>query len=309
MSSSTENDRKPPEQETGQQDNAPRFRVLPRNPMTFALRLLIIYVIVVLVVYLIQYRLLYFPTRMSLEQVAQAAKGLGLEPWPQPIAEHRGFMAKQAAKPKSLGMVVICHGNAGSALDRLYYVHALNRLGLDVFLAEYPGYGARPGKLGERNFVPDIRQAIRLLQKEGHKPIYVWGESLGCGVTAAVAADKELDIAGLILLSPWDSLPHIAQRQYWFLPAKWLTTDQYDSVANLKDFTKSVAVLKAEEDELVPNDLSMRLYSSLTCPKKLWTFPASGHNTWPAEPGLPWWKEVMDFVGSPDAVQPAGAEQ
>lgn len=193
--------------------------------------------------------------------------------------------------------MVVTHGNAGAAIDRAYYVTALNALGYDVLIVEYPGYGARPGAHSERSLVDDLRATVKTLAAQGRTPTYLWGESLGCGVASAVAADPDLKIAGLVLLAPWDSLPHLAQRLYWFLPAKWLTKDRYDSVANLAHFAKPAAVLIAEEDEIIPNDLSKRLYESLRCPKRLWTFPGAGHNTWPANPSEAWWREVMDFVG------------
>ena len=44
-----------------------------------------------------------------------------------------------------------------------------------------------------------------------------------------------------------------------------------------------------------------RLYDALQQPKRLWTFPKAGHNSWPSGPHESWWGEMMDFLGSTDA--------
>jgi hypothetical protein len=98
------------------------------------------------------------------------------------------------------------------------------------------------------------------------------------------------------LITPWDSLPDLAQSLYWYLPARYLTRDRYDSVANLNTFDRPVAVAIAEADEVVPNKHSLRLYESISAPKRLWRFRGAGHNSWPTNPGDRWWHEAVEFV-------------
>jgi pimeloyl-ACP methyl ester carboxylesterase len=115
-------------------------------------------------------------------------------------------------------------------------------------------------------------------------------------VAAAAAADPELDVRGAVMLTPWDSLPSLAQRLYWYLPARWLARDQYDNVRNLRVFPGPVAVLMADRDEVIPNPHTERLYESLPEPKRLWVFRNAGHNSWPTAPSEVWWAEVMGFL-------------
>jgi len=167
--------------------------------------------------------------------------------------------------------------------------------------SEYPGYGARPGKVGDASFVADVLQAARLAQQDFGGPLYVRGESLGCGVASAVAAaaatDPELDVRGAVMLTPWDDLPSLAQRHYWYLPARWLARDKYDNLKNLRAFPGPVAVLMADRDEVIPNAHTMRLYDSLPNEKRLWVFESAGHNSWPIWPNAVWWAEVIDWLG------------
>ena len=168
--------------------------------------------------------------------------------------------------------MIVFHGNAGTAKYRSHYVPALESLGYRVILAEYPGYGGRSGRHSENSFVSDARKTIELAYEEFGKPVFLWGESLGCGVVASVITDPPVPVAGVILLTPWDTLPRLAQTLYWYLPARWMVRDQYDNIQNLKSFNGRVAMLMAEQDEIVPKRHSLRLYESLLEPKRLWVF-------------------------------------
>jgi len=196
------------------------------------------------------------------------------------------------------GTVIVFHGNAGSAFHRLHYIEALERLGLRVVLAEYPGYGAREGQRNERALIDDAKTTIRWAERDFGGPLYLWGESLGCGVTTALAADPTLSVEGLALITPFTSLPDMAQAIYRFYPARWLVRDRYDSIANLQGYRGPVAILVAGDDELVPREQAERLHDSLHTEKRMWVFEGAGHNTWPAWPEEIWWREVTDFLDS-----------
>jgi pimeloyl-ACP methyl ester carboxylesterase len=177
-------------------------------------------------------------------------------------------------------------------------VHALAPLGFNVILAEYPGYGGRRGVPSEDSLVEDARQTVRLAFGEFGSPLYLWGESLGCGVAAALAGDSSVPVDGLVLVTPWDSLTELARSLYWYMPVRLLLLDRFDSVKNLQDFKRPVAVVMALQDEIIPAARTLRLYEALNQPKHLWKFPAAGHNSWPTGPDEQWWGEVVQFVSS-----------
>jgi len=251
--------------------------------------------VLVLAAYLWQRRMVYFPDRAKPSE--SRVRALGLRFWPDSGDAYRGFIGMAAPAGKK-GTVVAFHGNAGAAGDRTYYVHALAPLGYRVVVAEYPGYGGRPGRLGERHFVKDAKETVRRAYEEFGDPVFLLGESLGSGVAAAVAADSSLPVEGVVLITPWDSLPDVAQTLYWHLPIRWLVRDKYDNIRALQAFSKPVAVALAEGDEIIPQKRSLRLYEALAAPKRLWVFKGAGHNSWPAGPNEAWWREVMDFVSA-----------
>jgi len=258
------------------------------------IRLPVYYLIMVSGMYFLQDYFIYYPDRTDFKLIEKVAKNSSFRIWPDDVESYRGFVSPMESE-KARGTIIVFHGNAGSALDRSYYVHALGRLGYRVILAEYPGYGSRPGKPGETQFTADAIETIRLATKEFGHPLFLLGESLGCGVVAAAVAQSDISIDAVGLITPWDSLLNLARHKYWFLPVRWMLKDTYDNVANLADYRGPVAMIIAEQDEIIPPRLANRLYETLRQPKRLWTFPKTGHNSWPSGPQEPWWGEMMRF--------------
>jgi len=92
------------------------------------LGVLCLYFILVFLAYALQRKLLYFPERNSIQAVMSLAEQFDLKLWPTRDSRYRGFISKIDRIDYS-GTVIIFHGNAGSAIDRSYYVKPLARLG------------------------------------------------------------------------------------------------------------------------------------------------------------------------------------
>ena len=177
-------------------------------------------------VYVFQDRLLYFPQRATVEEVT----GPGLRPWPS-AQDFRGLAAEPAGAVR--GTAIVFHGNAGHAGHRSFYADALTPLGWRVILAEYPGYGPRAGKPGERSLVDDASETVALAHRQYGEPLLLVGESLGAAVAAAAGQRQQGRTAGLLLITPWDRLAQVASHHYPWLPVKWLLRDQYDTATPL----------------------------------------------------------------------------
>ncbi|MBT3388281.1 MAG: alpha/beta hydrolase, partial [Desulfobacula sp.] len=76
----------------------------------------------------------------------------------------------------------------------------------------------------------------------------------------------------------------------------WLVLDKYNNIDNLKGFKGNIAVILAENDEIIPVQHGKKLYDSIKTKKKLWLFENARHNEMPVEPQLAWWKEVITFI-------------
>ncbi|SPK74156.1 conserved protein of unknown function [Cupriavidus taiwanensis] len=245
---------------------------------------------------MLQDHFLYFPERASVGDMVTP----GLRAWPGPD-DFRGLVAEPRGPVRATALVF--HGNAGHAGHRDYYASALAPLGVRVILAEYPGYGPRPGTLGERSFVADAEQSIALARRQYGAPLLLIGESLGAGVAAAAAARQRDHVAGVLLITPWDKLTHLASHHYPWLPAGWVLRDRYDSVASLAGFGRPVMVAVAERDTIVPARFGEALHASLGEPRRLAVIPGAGHNDWIRHVDQAWWQDAAAFLLAPRAAQ------
>ena len=240
-----------------------------------------------------QNKFLYFPNDEW--PTAKMLESENLALWQATGANYRGLISKTSKSPSN-GTIVLFHGNGGTAYDRSFYLEPLMALGFRVILAEYPKYGGRPGKVGEKPFVADGLETVRLAFEQYGEPLYLVGESLGCGVAASVARETTTPVAGIILITPWDTLALVAKSWLPFLPTM-LLTDKYDSIGNLQSFKGNISVVGAERDEILPIKHARNLYANLPeGQKRMWVIRGAGHNDWPLFAEASLWKEMTDFV-------------
>lgn len=255
---------------------------------------------------MLQDHLLYYPERISAAQVAERFPGL--RPWPA-ASDLRGFLVEPHSAPR--GTVVVFHGNAGHAAERQWYAQNLVRQGLRVLLAEYPGYGPRPGKPGEAVLIDDARATLQLARDRYGAPLLVVGESLGAAVAAGAVGGMPMDISGLILITPWDKLESVAKHHYPWLPAWLFLHDRYDSAARLKTYSGPSVVVLAQADSIIPAAIGRKLFDSLGGAKRLMVIPGAEHNDWPNHVGLSWWEDIVRLVltpGDTTAITPTPGE-
>jgi len=245
-----------------------------------------------------QNKFLYFPSaEWPTERMLEYEK---MKLWQVTASDYQGLIAAHDA-PTPNGTMVLFHGNGGTALDRGFYLEPFMDLGFRVILAEYPKYGGRPGKVGEKPFVAAGLETTRLTYERYGEPLYLVGESLGCGVVAAAAKQTSVPIAGIILITPWDTLASVAKSLFPFLPVKMFLTDKYDSIENLKSFKKNISVVGAERDEILPIKHAINLYNALPeGRKRMWIIKGAGHNDWPMHTDASLFKEMTDFVKKAD---------
>ena len=241
-----------------------------------------------------QNRFLYFPSAEW--PSARMLEHENLKLWQAKASDYQGLVAVHEA-PTPNGTIILFHGNGGTAFDRGFYLKPFMELGFRIILAEYPKYGGRLGKVGEKPFVADGLETVRLAYEQYGEPLYLLGESLGCGIAAAIVKQTSVPISGIILITPWDTLASVAKSIFPFLPVKLVLTDKYDSIENLKSFKKKISVIGAERDEILPIKHAINLYNALPeGKKKMWIIEGAGHNDWPFHINASLFREMTDFV-------------
>ena len=119
----------------------------------------------------------------------------------------------------------------------------------EIVMLHYRGYGGSAGIPTEADIALD---ALGLFDEvhARHPDVLVIGRSLGSGVAARLASVRP--VSRLVLVTPYDSLLGIAQRQFPLFPVRWLLIDKYESWRYVSKIKAPVLILRAEHDELIP---------------------------------------------------------
>lgn len=247
-----------------------------------------------------QRSLIYYPAKLTEADSLARAGRAGLTPWLNAQGERIGWRQENAAARHRL---VVFHGNAGSALDRTYYVDGFQEVNRgrdwEIYLFEYPGYGARSGSPGKPAFLQTGQEAIQDLLAKDARPVYVLGESVGSGTASALAGMMPEQVKGAFLVIPFKRLQDVAQAKFPFLPVGLILWEKYDNAAALANFHGPVAVVVAENDEIVGAEQGRKLHEAYAGPKHLVLLPGATHNDFPVGSNAPWFREVSEFVLQP----------
>ncbi|MCE5280197.1 MAG: alpha/beta hydrolase [Planctomycetaceae bacterium] len=233
------------------------------------------YLILFTVAWLVQSRLVYFPTKTW--RIAPAA--LGFEELNFAAADGVKLSAWFSPAPQARGVILICHGNGGNVSHRAEMMLTFNRLGYSAMCFDYRGYGHSEGSPDEQGTYADARAAWDYLLTRGDTKaadIVIYGESLGGGVAAHLAAGVG-SCRALVLQSTFSSLTDVAAHHYWYLPVRWLLRFRYPSAEHAQKVTCPVLVIHSPEDEIVPYKFGRKLFEAAHEPKAFLEIHG-GHN-------------------------------
>jgi fermentation-respiration switch protein FrsA (DUF1100 family) len=248
-------------------------------------RILSIFVVVAAVFYfallaiffVIQRRLLYYPShsyvplpdghanRAFLEISLRTDDGIALKAW----------YAPPTSNPFT---IVFFHGNADCLYTASQVADSYIAEGYGFLLTEYRGYSGFPGTPNESGLYTDGRGYIRELATRGveSRHIILFGQSLGTGVAVQMA--NEFQVAGVMLLSPFLSVPKLAAKHFPIFPAAYLVLDRFDNERKIQNVHTPLLIVNGAADEVVPAQQGRSLYSLANEPKEFRSIPNRGHN-------------------------------
>jgi len=251
--------------------------------------LAIAYGAVVVLVYLFQSRLVYFPQIGREVAVTPRAYGLAFDSLTIATADGEKLAAWWVPAERARGAVLIFHGNAGNISHRLDYLAMFHGMAYSSLIVDYRGYGQSSGYPSEEGTYRDAEAAWRWLTVERRvepEDIVLFGESLGAAVATWLAAQVPARACrasslhcprALVLASTFTSVPDLGAQVYPFLPVRLISRYRYDNLAAIKAVTAPVLVAHSRDDDIVPFTHGRRLYEAANEPKQFVEM-RGGHN-------------------------------
>lgn len=242
------------------------------------LLLLVAYAALLLFIYFNQANMLYLPDYAGASSTATPANagfdfetvalitedGLQLDAWYVPAANERGI-------------ILFCHGNAGTIANRISTLDILNELGFSSLIFDYRGYGRSQGEPTEEGTYRDAEAAWQFLREKGYREdeILIMGRSLGAAVAAELAQRHQPK--AVVLESAFTSVPDLAAELYPFFPVRWLSRFRYETISYLQSITAPVLIVHSRDDEIISFNHGQRLFDAANSPKQFLELKG-GHN-------------------------------
>lgn len=154
--------------------------------------------------------------------------------------------------------------------------------GWTAYLVPYRGYGGSDGEPSRDAILTDALAVYdEVARRHSGQPVALVGRSLGSGVASWVASQRTA--TKLVLITPFDSLSHVAKSHYPWLPVNLLMRERYDSADWLRARTQPTLVIRATDDEVIPSKNTDALLLALPTSTRVVTIEGD-HNNLSANP-------------------------
>jgi pimeloyl-ACP methyl ester carboxylesterase len=184
-------------------------------------------------------------------------------------------------------------GNAEEVSGNLWDLSRL-QAGACLFM-NYAGYGDSQGKPSQARLCQDALFLLDWITRREGVPltqVVLMGRSLGSGVAVFVAAQRP--VKGVILVTPFDSLRHVARHHYPFLPVRLLLKYPFDSAALAPSIKAPALLLTGARDDIIPGHLAANLARVWGGPVRQVVIDDAGHND--IQLNRRYWESVNAFL-------------
>lgn len=185
----------------------------------------------------------------------------------------RAYYVKRDARH----VVILYHGNGGSACDRAYWKDFVEPTNSSLMIVEYTGYSNDERKSSMELILKDVERVHAFVTDQGFAHVLVAGESLGTSLATYHSTLGEVDT--LLLVSPFYSLNSIAQEMYPMYPIALLSTETFDTSRWMREMqARKVRVIHGTEDEMHPIAETKKLFSEIGVVDKQFVEVSGAHH-------------------------------
>ena len=191
--------------------------------------------------------------------------------------------------------VLYFHGNYRNIGNNLQHTWRLHRMGYNVLLADYRGFGKSSGGLPDEAKVYEDAESIwqYLIKRQSPGSTFIYGHSLG-GAIAIELAVHHPEAAGLITESTFTSMQAMGELNYSYLPIGFLLNQRFSSLQKVNNLKIPVLFIHGSWDQKVPAGMAIQLYAAAPKAKQLLLIAGGEHNN-SAEIG---WVEYRDTLAA-----------
>lgn len=190
-----------------------------------------------------------------------------------------------APNSKFAPIVLLFHGNGEIAADYDFIGPMYQKLGINLLVVDYRGYGLSSGTPSFSSMITDaltVYQKVRnyLIEKEYIGSVSIMGRSLGSASAIEIAFQYQSQLHSLIIESGFAYTYALLKRlgvPSDFLPNKYEA--RVSPLAQIEAIKIPALVIHGEKDNIIPLKDGKALFQALSSvDKKLLLIPNAGHN-------------------------------
>jgi len=180
--------------------------------------------------------------------------------------------------------ILFFHGNGEVVCDYDGIAPIYNEAGINLFVADYRGYGASSGSPTFASMITDAHAILRsfraILESNSYRNrLFVMGRSLGSHSAAELAARCPEQLSGLIVESGFASMGRMWSRLSSRIDASRLEKIAEAHRRKIQSIALPLLILHGEWDTLVSPVAAEEFYEEVSSQdKQLVTIPGAGHN-------------------------------
>lgn len=181
---------------------------------------------------------------------------------------------KSTTSPK--GLILYFHGNADNLSRWGNYASDFTKLGYDVLMMDYRGYGKSEGAPTEQLLYQDAQELLQWTNKNiEYDRLVIYGRSLGAAVASHLAAGA--NPYKLILETPFDEIRNVAHPVFYpiirLAPQRFVFSNR----EHLKSVKAPVLIIHGTADWIVPLSSAEKLKPFLKAGDEFITIEEAGH--------------------------------
>ena len=175
------------------------------------------------------------------------------------------------------GVVLYLKGNSRSIKGWGKFAIDFTRLGYDVVMVDYRGFGKSTGKRTERAIKNDLQRVYdKIRSRVDQKYIVIYGRSMGSGFATKLASTNNPRM--LILESPYYSMLRIAKRYIPFMPISIAMRFPIKTYKWIQYVNCPIKIIHGTSDKLVPFSNAISLSKIRPKYARLYPIVDGGHN-------------------------------
>ncbi|MCK4538654.1 MAG: alpha/beta hydrolase, partial [Candidatus Krumholzibacteria bacterium] len=181
-------------------------------------------------------------------------------------------------KPLSRKILIYFHGNAGNISHRLPDLINIHSFNINVLGVSYRGYGKSQGKPSEDGIYIDGAAALEYVTRVlGYDMgnVVVLGRSIGASV--AIHISQDIDLGGLILITPLTSAKAYARTTGLGLISS-LAGNAFNNIEKIGNVVCPTLVVHGNKDNIISIEMGREIFDRSTAEKRFAEIEGAGHN-------------------------------